>query len=67
MMFFDGQKFKFTLSKAQGADESFGDNTGLFKRGDTVQIKWCNIPESHFSFGVLWKQVGPVKDHFLLM
>ncbi|MBK9221720.1 MAG: DUF4249 domain-containing protein [Saprospiraceae bacterium] len=49
-VFFDGQKFKFTLSKAQGADESFGDNTGLFKRGDTVQIKWCNIPESHFSF-----------------
>ena len=46
-VFFDGQKFKFTLSKAQGADESFGDNTGLFKRGDTVQIKWCNIPVSY--------------------
>lgn len=49
-IFFDGQKFKFTLSEAISRDEDFGDNSGLFKRGDTVQIKWCNIPQSHFDF-----------------
>ncbi|MBL7821190.1 MAG: DUF4249 domain-containing protein [Saprospiraceae bacterium] len=49
-IFFDGQKFKFTLSEAISRDEDFGDNSGLFKRGDTVQIKWCTIPQSHFDF-----------------
>lgn len=49
-VFFDGQKFKFTLAEANGPDEEFGDNTGFFRRGDTIQIKWCNIPQSHFDF-----------------
>ncbi len=49
-VFFDGQKFKFTLSEAIGQDEDFNDNSGLFRRGDSVQIKWCNIPASHFEF-----------------
>ncbi len=49
-VFFEGQKFKFTLSKALSPDEKFGDNTGLFRRGDTVQIKWCTISESHYNF-----------------
>ncbi|MBK6860911.1 MAG: DUF4249 domain-containing protein [Saprospiraceae bacterium] len=49
-VFFDGQKFKFTLSEAISRDEDFGDNSGLFRRGDTVLIKWCNIPQSHFDF-----------------
>lgn len=48
--FFEGQKFKFPLSKALGPDEKFGDNTGYFRRGDTVQIKWCTLSESHFNF-----------------
>lgn len=51
-VFFDGQKFKFTLSEAIGPDEKFGDNSGLWRRGDTVKIKWCNIPSSHYDF---WK------------
>lgn len=48
--FFDGQKFKFTLSKAQAPGEEFSDNTGYFRRGDTVRVKWCNIDEDHFNF-----------------
>jgi hypothetical protein len=49
-VFFDGQKFKFTLSKALGADEKFDDDSGLFKRGQNIRIKWCNISETHYNF-----------------
>ncbi len=49
-VFYDGQKFKFTLIKALGPDEKFGDYSGLFHRKDTIQIKWCNIPQSHYDF-----------------
>ncbi|HEX5625407.1 MAG TPA: DUF4249 domain-containing protein [Saprospiraceae bacterium] len=49
-VFFDGQEFKFTLSEAIGPDETFGDNSGLFRRGDSVEVKWCTLPQSHFTF-----------------
>lgn len=49
-VFFDGKRFEFPLSKALSLDEDFGDNSGLFRRGDTIQIKWCNIPADHFQF-----------------
>ncbi len=49
-IFFDGQKFKFTLIEARGPDEEFGDNSGLFRRGDTIQLKWCTLPQSHYEF-----------------
>ncbi|MBK9107871.1 MAG: DUF4249 family protein [Saprospiraceae bacterium] len=49
-VFFDGKRFEFPLFKAQSLDEDFGDNSGLFKRGDTIQIKWCNITGDHFQF-----------------
>ncbi len=49
-IFFDGQKFKFTLFEARGPDEKFDDNSGLFRRGDTALIKWCTIPQSHYDF-----------------
>ncbi|MEO6188995.1 MAG: DUF4249 family protein [Saprospiraceae bacterium] len=48
--FFDGQKFKFTLSKAVPPGETFNDNSGYFKRGDTIRVKWCNIDKPHFEF-----------------
>ena len=41
-VFFDGQKFKFTLVKALGPDEKLGDNSGLWRKGDSIKIKWCN-------------------------
>jgi hypothetical protein len=49
-VFFDGQKFKFTLFEARGPDEKFDDNSGLFRRGDTATIKWCTIPQTHYDF-----------------
>ncbi len=50
-VFFDGQSFKFPLNKAVGLDEDFGkDNAGYFRRGDTITIKWCTLPYSHYQF-----------------
>lgn len=49
-VFFDGKSFEFSLFKARGLDEEFDDNTGLFRRGDTIRVKWCNIPKEHFQF-----------------
>lgn len=48
--FFDGQKFKFALNKAQAPDEPFNDQTGYFRRGDSIQIKWCTIDKQQFDF-----------------
>lgn len=49
-VFFDGKTFEFSLSKALSPDDEFDDNSGLFRRGDTIQIKWCNLPKNHYEF-----------------
>ncbi|MEP7195826.1 MAG: DUF4249 domain-containing protein [Saprospiraceae bacterium] len=48
--FFDGKKFKFTLSKAESGDISFDDYSGYFKRGDSIRIKWCTIAPEQYNF-----------------
>lgn len=50
-VFFDGKSFKFSLSKAIGPDDDFGDdNSGLYRRGDSVIIKWCTISNEQYDF-----------------
>ncbi|MDQ3142907.1 MAG: DUF4249 domain-containing protein [Bacteroidota bacterium] len=49
-VFFNGQKFKFALQKAMSPEEDFSINSGFFKKGDTIQIKWCTIDREHFDF-----------------
>lgn len=49
-VFFNGKTFEFSLSKALSPDDDFDDNAGLFRRGDTITVKWCNIPKDHFEF-----------------
>lgn len=34
-VFFNGKRFEFSLAKAREPDDEFGDNTGLYRRGDT--------------------------------
>ena len=49
--FFDGQSFDFPLSKSEDPNEDVDpDLFGLFQRGDTVRLKWCNIDEEHYYF-----------------
>ncbi len=45
--FFEGQVTKFNLLNS--ANES-GENFGLFRRGDTVSIKFATIDKAHFDF-----------------
>ena len=53
--FFDGQEFDFTLSRPQQGDEEIDpEEFGLYRRGDTVDLKWCNIDEAHFRF---WQSI----------
>lgn len=48
---FNGQNFEFPLLKAEPRNGDFDPATfGLFRRGDTVQIKWANIDEAHYDF-----------------
>jgi len=48
---FDGQDFEFPLSKAERRGDDTDFNTfGLYRRDDTVTIKWCNIDKEHFDF-----------------
>ena len=49
-VFFNGKSFEFSLAKARDPDEEFGDNTGLYRRGDSIRIKWCNLPKEHYEF-----------------
>lgn len=49
-VFFDGQKFKFTLQNVVDDNAEFDETTGYFKLGDTISIKWCNIDQSHYDF-----------------
>jgi hypothetical protein len=50
--FFNGKKFEFPLTKAEPRGRgNFDPNTaGLFKRGDSLTIKWMNIDQEHFDF-----------------
>jgi Domain of unknown function (DUF4249) len=48
--FFDGQVTKFNLLKSEPRGSGSGDNFGLFRRGDTVSIKFAMIDKAHFDF-----------------
>lgn len=49
--FFDGKSFDFPLTKSEDPQEDIEPaNFGLFKRGTSARIKWCNIDEQHFYF-----------------
>ncbi|MCS6916364.1 MAG: DUF4249 domain-containing protein [Chitinophagales bacterium] len=47
----NGQSFDFPLDRGvdRNNPESFNDY-GLFKRGDTITVKWCAIDAGHFEF-----------------
>lgn len=48
---FNGQSFEFPLQKAQRRGGDFNpDAFGLYKRGDSVFVKWCGIDKAHFNF-----------------
>ena len=49
--FFDGINTKFNLVKSEprSSTASF-DTYGLWKRGDTISIKFCSIDKAHFDF-----------------
>jgi len=48
---FDGQRFDFVLPKAEPRDADFDLETfGLYRRGDTVTLKWMGIDRAHFDF-----------------
>ncbi len=48
---FDGQSFEFPLPKAEARNTDFDPATfGLYRRGDTVLVKWASIDREHFAF-----------------
>lgn len=49
---FDGKEFEFPLSRAQRRGEGGTDaNTfGLYRREDTISIKWMTMDKAHFDF-----------------
>jgi hypothetical protein len=48
---FDGKEFEFPLDKAEKRGGDFNIETyGLYKRGDSIAIKWCSIDKAHFDF-----------------
>lgn len=49
--FFDGQKTTFNLFNTQPRPKNDPDeNAGLFRRGDTVSVKFSSIDKAHFDF-----------------
>ena len=48
--FFEGLVTKFNLLKSEPRGSDSGDNFGLFRRGDTVSIKFSTIDKAHFDF-----------------
>ncbi|MBK7799713.1 MAG: DUF4249 family protein [Saprospiraceae bacterium] len=48
--FFNGQAFKFTLQKAMQPGEDFNETSGYFRKGDSIEIKWCGIEKAQFEF-----------------
>lgn len=50
---FDGKEFEFPLAKAENLrrrQQQDPNAFGLYRRDDTVTIKWMNIDEYHFKF-----------------
>lgn len=48
---FDGKEFEFPLQRAQRRGGGFDPETfGLYMRGDSITVKWCNIDKAHFDF-----------------
>ena len=48
---FDGQQFEFPLPKAEPRDADFDLATfGLYRRGDTITLKWATLDQAHFDF-----------------
>lgn len=48
---FDGKEFEFPLQRAQKRGGGFDPETfGLYKRGDSITVKWCTIDKAHFDF-----------------
>jgi Domain of unknown function (DUF4249) len=49
--FFEGINTRFNLSKSEPRNSSANfDTYGLWRRGDTVSIKFCTIDKAHFEF-----------------
>ena len=50
--FFDGKEFEFPLTKAEkrGGGRDNADAFGLFTRGDSLTVKWCNLDKAHYDF-----------------
>lgn len=48
--FFDGIVTKFNLLKSEPRGSGSGENFGLFRRGDTISIKFAMIDKAHFDF-----------------
>jgi Domain of unknown function (DUF4249) len=49
--FFDGINTKFNLAKSEPRNSGANfDTYGLWRRGDTVSIKFCSIDKGHFTF-----------------
>lgn len=51
---FDGKDFEIplprTYKRGSRGDDFDPDTYGLFERGDSVFIKWCNLDKAHFDF-----------------
>jgi hypothetical protein len=48
---FDGRGFEFPLSKAEPRNQRVDPLTfGLYRRGDSVSIKWITLDRAHFDF-----------------
>lgn len=48
---FDGKKFDVPLQKAERRGGDFDpESFGLYRRGDTVIVKWSTIDKAHFDF-----------------
>lgn len=49
--FFDGINTKFNLFKSEPRDANTDPSVfGLWKRGDTISVKFCTIDKAHFDF-----------------
>ena len=47
----NGTTFKFPLDRGYNRNDSIDfDSYGLYNKGDTITLKWCNIDKAHFDF-----------------
>jgi hypothetical protein len=50
-VFFDGKSFEFILNKAEPRGSDIDPETfGLYRRGDSMVIKWSTLDKEHFDF-----------------